>query len=236
VRWTLARRDPAFPRWEGTRTDTRIAYLTRSGLRIVAGDGTGDHLLDRQALQSAPAWDPARLHTVAYLTRGAVVLRNTDTGRTIWRAPVSVLHAELQWSDDGQLLAIRSRTRIMVLDASGREQHEISMLGAELHAMAFEPGTHRLAVTVWSASRNEVRVVDLDRPGEGRIVFAGPGSFGDIAWSPDARWLLITWPTANQWVFLHGSRVRAVGNIRQQFPRADHVGPLLQLAGRWCCQ
>jgi len=26
-----------------------------------------------------------------------------------------------------------------------------------------------------------------------------------------------------------------VANIEQQFPRADHLGPMLQLAGRWCC-
>lgn len=49
VHWTLARRDPRYPRWEGTRTDTRIAYVSASGLRVVAGDGTGDKLVDRYA-------------------------------------------------------------------------------------------------------------------------------------------------------------------------------------------
>jgi dipeptidyl aminopeptidase/acylaminoacyl peptidase len=235
VRWTLTRRDPSSPRWEGTRTDTRIAYLTRSGLRVVAGDGTGDHLLDRLALQSAPAWDPGRTHTVAYLTRGAIVLRDADSGRVIWRAPVSLLHADLEWSDDGKLLAVRSRTRITVLDANGHELREITLLGSALQGMAFEPGTHRLAVTARVANRSEVRVLDVDRPGAGVIVFAGPGSFGDIAWSPAGAWLLVTWPTANQWVFLHDQRVHAVGNIREQFPRADDVPPSLQLAGRWCC-
>src|SRR4051794_22964737 len=39
VRWQLARRDPSWPRWEGTMTDTRIAYIAASGLRVVAGDG-----------------------------------------------------------------------------------------------------------------------------------------------------------------------------------------------------
>ena len=53
--------------------------------------------------------------------------------------------------------------------------------------------------------------------------------------SPDGSWLLVTWPTANQWVFLHGSHVQAVGNIREQFPRADHLGPVIELSGRWCC-
>ena len=164
------------------------------------------------------------------------MLRNADNGRVIWRAPSSVLHAELEWSSDGKLLAVRSRTRIRVLDANGRELREIWMLGAQLDGMAFEPGTHRLAVTVRSGTRSAVHLVDIDQPGEGAIVFAGPGSFSDIAWSPAHGWLLVAWPTADQWVFLHDQRVHAVGNIREQFPRADDRPPVLQLAGRWCCQ
>jgi kynurenine formamidase len=53
---------------------------------------------------------------------------------------------------------------------------------------------------------------------------------------PDGGWLLVAWPTADQWIFLHGSRAHAVANIEEQFPRADHLGPMLQLAGRWCCR
>ena len=71
IRWTLARRDPVWPRWEGTTTDTRIAYLAASGLRVVAGDGTGDHLLDRYAAAVPPAWDPAPDRTPLRTTRAA---------------------------------------------------------------------------------------------------------------------------------------------------------------------
>ena len=46
VRWSLARPDVRFPRWGGTKTDTRIAYLSDGTLRIVGGDGKGDRLLD----------------------------------------------------------------------------------------------------------------------------------------------------------------------------------------------
>ena len=45
VRWTLPRRDVTSPSWAGTETDTRIAYFDGSGIRVVAGDGTGDRLL-----------------------------------------------------------------------------------------------------------------------------------------------------------------------------------------------
>ena len=48
VRWSLARPNIRFPRWGGTRTDTRIAYLSGDELRVVGGDGKGDRLLDRR--------------------------------------------------------------------------------------------------------------------------------------------------------------------------------------------
>jgi hypothetical protein len=54
-----------------------------------------------------------------------------------------------------------------------------------------------------------------------------------VVWSPDGTTLLVDWPTANQWVFLHGSKVHAVANIREEFPRADDVPPRLLVAGRW---
>ena len=232
VRWSLARRAPRGPLWEGTETDTRIAYTDASGLRVVAGDGTGDHLLDR--FGTSPAWDPGRLHTLAYYVGGSVVLRHDDGG-LVWRRPVTVLPTSFAWSSDGRLLAAFSARRIVVLDAGGRAIRTVSMLGAELLSGAFRPRSHTLAVEIRFPGRSEVRLVDVDRPGGARLVFAGPGDFGELAWSPNGAWLLVTWPAANQWVFLHGTRAHAVANIRQQFPRDDGLGPMLQLAGRWCC-
>ena len=234
VRWTLARPGPVWPRWEGTRTDTRIAYVSHAALRVVAGDGTGDHLLDRFGGGVPPAWDPARLHTLAYYSGGAIVLRRDD-GKLIWRRPIGVLPTALEWSSDGGLLAAYSARRIVVLGADGRPRRTISMLSAHLVRGAFRPGSHELAVDVRLAGRSEVRLVDVDHPGRMRLLFAGPGSFGDLAWSPNGAWLLVSWPAANQWVFLHGSRAHAVGNIGQQFPRRDRLAPQLELAGRWCC-
>jgi hypothetical protein len=225
VHWTLARRGPARPRWEGTYTDTRIAYLSASGLRVVAGDGTGDHLLDSHAGDVPPAWDPARLHTLAYYSGGAIVLRTAD-GRLLWRRSIAVLPHDLEWSSDGRRLAVVGATRVVILDGAGRVRGSVTPRGARYHEAAYAPRSHRLAVAVRLGGRSEVRVGD-------RLVFAGPGVFGDIAWSPTGSWLLVTWPTANQWVFLHGSRVHAVGNIARQFPRGDDRPPLLEVAGRW---
>lgn len=228
VRWQLTRRGPSLPRWEGTTTDTRIAYFTASGLRVVAGDGTDDHLLDRYATRVPVAWDPARLHTLAYAVRGAIVLRAAD-GKLRWRTPLSRAPSSLEWSSDGRYLAITTPSRVVVLDARGRVYRTVSMLGSLLRQAAFRPGTHVLAVVVRTPQRSEVRLVDVDRPGHARLLFAGPGTFGDVAWSPVGGWLLVNWPAANQWVFLNGKRVRAVANIRQQ------LGHPLKLSGRWCC-
>jgi hypothetical protein len=234
VRWTLPRRASS-PRWEGTSTDTRIAYLTPGGLRVVAGDGTGDHLLDRHAQSVPPAWDPLRLHTVAYYSSGAVELRDADTGHLVWRARVAVPPTGLSWSTDGRYLAVTSARKVTVLTQQGRVHRTVTTLEQRFVDAAFQSRTHELALSIRTQTGSAVGLIDVDRPGHGKTLFAGPGTFGDFVWSPDGRWLLLAWPTADQWLFLHGSRVRAVGNIREQFPRADDQQPRLQFDQRWCC-
>ena len=92
-----------------TKVDTRIAYFAASGLRVVAGDGTGDKLLDAYAQADPAAWDPAQLHTLAYETGGAVVLRQVDPAAS----PVACTCPRLRptfssWSSDGKRLAVVS--------------------------------------------------------------------------------------------------------------------------------
>jgi len=236
VRWSLPRRGARSPRWEGTRTDTRIAYLTpRGDLRVVAGDGTGDHLLAREAAAAPPAWDPARLHTVAYAAGGEVVLRDADTRSIVWRATIAFRPTSLTWSSDGRLLAVVSPRRVLVLSGDGSVQRTITTPTGTFQGAAFRPRAHELALAVRQTSSSEIRLV---RPGRGqapRVLFAGPGTFGDIVWAPEGSWLLVDWPTADQWVFLRGGRVRAVSNIEQQFPPPDLSGGTLQIADRWCC-
>jgi hypothetical protein len=135
VRWTLARPAPRDPIWTGTRTDTRITYLSGGQLRMVAGDGTGDHAL------------------------GPASLRRPRPGVPIRRKP------------------------------------------------------------------GQSTVVD-----RGRVVFRGTGVFDQALRSPDRRWLLVTWPTANQWVFirLQPRKIIGVGRIAQQFGRSATIRG-------WCC-
>jgi hypothetical protein len=137
VRWTLARPAPSHPVWTGTRTDTRITYVSGGQLRVVAGDGTGDHAVGPSSLRRRPR----------------------------------------------QGVAIRKQA-------------------------------------------GQSTVVD-----GGRVVFRGTGSFDQAVRSPDGRWLLVTWPTADQWVFVRpGPRRRIVGasRISVQF------GGFPRVQG-WCC-
>jgi hypothetical protein len=125
--------------------------------------------------------------------------------------------------------------RIVVLDASGHVHRTLSTLADTFLDAAFRPRTHDLAVSLRHAGQSRLTLAHVDGSGATRVLFAGPGRFGDFTWSPDGGWLLLDWPTANQWLFLHGSRVRAVANIERQFPRPDRAGPGLGLNGRWCC-
>lgn len=234
VRWSLARPAPRFPRWQGTYTDTRIAYLS-GGLHVVAGDGTGDRLLDPHASAVAPAWKPGSSRILAYVNGEVVVARNATSGSVAWRTRIAGRPTALDWSSDGRYLAVVTTLRAVVLDDRGHVVRRLSYPGAVVAGASFRPGSDRLAVSLRIARRSEVRLVDVTSRASGALLFAGPGAFGGLAWSPNGGWLLLDWPTADQWLFVSGSRVRAVANIRREFELQGRSPLTLDLAGRWCC-
>jgi hypothetical protein len=217
VRWTLARPDVRSARWGGSLTDTRIAYVSAGDLRVVAGDGTGDRLL-APAENGPLAWRPGDRHELAYVSASELRLEDTDTGGVLWRTTVGPDATQLDWSRDGNRLVAVTRQGLAVLDASG---HVLTRVAGPVTAAALAPDG-RLAYISGSAVRL----------GSGRAVFSGTGGFSDLAWSPDGRWLLVGWPTANQWVFVRVAgprRIVAAAAIARQFG-----GAFPRLAG-WCC-
>jgi len=69
-----------------------------------------------------------------------------------------------------------------------------------------------------------------------RRVLSGAG-LRQLAWSPDGRWLLVSWPAADQWVFVRVAgmpRIAAVSRIARQFSArsAQHAFPRIE---GWCC-
>jgi hypothetical protein len=221
VRWTLARSHARFPRWTGSETDTRIAYLAREP-RIVAGDGTGDgRLCAVSAGQVPPAWRPGARFAVALAApSGAAYVVGLDGCVRRW-ASKPLQARRLDWSSDSTRLLVVGKGRLTVLDGNtGAVVRRDDGVDA-----AFRPGTRDLAVI---RSRGDTSAVVLG----GRTLFRGAGRLRGLTWSPDGRWLLVSWPAADQWVLVRadGKRIRAVSNVSAQFRSSSFP----RVEG-WCC-
>ena len=83
VRWSLSRPGRiATARWS-RGLGYRVAYVSGGTLRVVAGDGTGDHR-HGPAAAVAPAWRPDGAHVLAYVDRrDHVRVVDVDSGRLL---------------------------------------------------------------------------------------------------------------------------------------------------------
>jgi hypothetical protein len=119
VRWKLARPNVTAVAWGGTRTDTRIAYLSGGTLRVVAGDGTGDHPIGRA---DRFRWLPGRGHRLAVWADAGTSVVDADTGAVLSKGPVPVpllegprgVIAAIQRSDGASELVVGGRARFQV--------------------------------------------------------------------------------------------------------------------------
>ena len=240
LRWVLSRPGVRHPRW--APSGFRIAYLSRSTVRVVAGDKTGDGRLDA-ARDVAPAWKPGNEHVLAYVDRGGSVnVVATDTRTTLWTAAgAAASPMQLEWSADGQrLLAVRrlaGRFALIVFDANGRRLQTLEFPGRPLGAV-FAPKGHRVAVIRRVGPRSQLLVVDADTLRRQRVVFSGLGRFSNVAWSPGGRWLLLGWPSADQWLFIRStdvSKIKAVSSLAAQFDPGGTAKRGFPAVEGWCC-
>jgi putative pyrroloquinoline-quinone binding quinoprotein len=235
VRWKLARPSVRFPRWVGTPQDTRIAYLSRNRLRVVAGDGTDDRLVASDVDPVAPAWRPESPFVVVFARRGTVVALEADTGRRLWQRRVGTARA-LSWSPTGELLLVRGDRSLIVLDARGRTRFDLLRpeLSAPIEAAALAPNGQTVAFVQRAGAQSHLWLISALRPDGSRAqrVFSGRGAFTGLEWSPDGRWLLVAWREANQWLFFRSAGVRAVHGVSGISAQFDGGFPVL---GGWCC-
>jgi WD40 repeat protein len=203
VRWTLARRGSVrLPSWN--RPDGfRIAYLAGDALRVVAGNGHDDRLVARPAARVRPAWKPGPDHVLAYAGRGGTVaVVDGDRGAQLWVRRFPSQPRQLAWSDDGTRLLVVLDNGARVLDAAG---NVVLAERARVVAAAFAPGGHAVAEIRAAGGRSVVALA-----GRGQTLFRGAGTLSGLAWSPDGRWLVVAWPSADQLLFIRSAAVEKV--------------------------
>lgn len=202
VRWSIARPSVAFPRWGGSRTNTRVAYLSGGQLHVVAGDGTGDAAVAGSS-HIAPAWRPGdRLQLAFVASDGRVRLLGAWRSSQRYAKPRSLV-----WSPDGKKLLLVTARQLVSFDPASGRAHVLRL--RDVSAAAFSP-QGQLAVVHGKA----LLVIDGEQT---RTVFKTLGRLQGLAWSPNGRWLLTSLPSADQWIFVGGRRVLAVSHITRQF-------------------
>ncbi|HEY6550665.1 MAG TPA: hypothetical protein VIY71_05635 [Solirubrobacterales bacterium] len=257
LRWSIsAGAATSDPRWSAG-SGFRIAYRADSTLRVVGADGSKDGLkdglLDPQAAAVAPVWSPQGLHLLVYAD-AAQRLRvvNADTAEVLGSAKALPGVGLLDWSADGSMLLETSpralriravRTSKLVEELALEAPRDVRLAAAaSVETAAFSPNGATVAALLYSRgngtkpAHSEVVVVD-PAGGPPRRLFSVSGRLSDLAWSPDGRWLLVSWPDADQWLFIPvggPGKIRAIGGISGEFAPGEGDSSFPRIDG-WCC-
>jgi hypothetical protein len=228
VHWSLARSgDLRSPRW--SFDGYRVAYFAGRTLRVVNGDGTEDRLLAQDVRAGPSAWQPG-MHALAYVNRnGDVQIANVDRRNRSATLQTRAAPSQLVWTADGRHLLAVEPHETEVFAQRGPRIGGLQLGSARAVAAAISPNGQRYALVESADGRSSIHLTGI-LGGPATRVFTGTGAFGGVAWSPDGRWLLLDWPTPDQWLFIRTPvrKLVAVSNVRANF------GPSPAPAG-WCC-
>ncbi len=206
----------------------RIAYVVGRSLMVVAGDGSGAHALAGSVERLAPAWEPGTgaVHRVAFLdARGAIELRDADSGALIWAAHTRARPEQLLWSADGRRLVVVSRRDVALYRNDGRRLASRAPAGGGVLAGgALAPGGRLALVSARAApATSSLTLISATPAGlrrAPRAVLTAAERLVGISWSPNHRWLLAVGPSADQWLFVRATgapRIIAVSGVAAAF-------------------
>lgn len=250
----------AAPTW--SPSGERIAYRSGFDLRVIAGDGTEDHLLagsiDAGTSPGArispayvpPEWNPTGKDQLAYVTgAGRLRILDSETGAVLAAAPALPRITWMNWADGGRKILEASRGKLRLRPvwraghpsrpAFGKPRFLPLPPGAVVNDAALAPRRSIVAVSVtyWRKHGTHSEVL-VFRPGrKPQSILTVPGSLSQVVWSPDGRRLLAGWPGADQWVFLPLGRGKAsaVGRISWAFAPGGRRTSYPLILG-WCCR
>lgn len=249
-RWSLSADAPvADTRW--SPSGFQIAYRAGAELRVVAADGGEDVLVGRAATRAAPAWSPQGLPLLAYVdAEHRLRIANAETAEDVGSGAALAGIEGLEWAGESTLLEV-SPTALRLRELNPRKLlgrlsigggRELPLpAGATIRDAALSPDGETvaalLALGTPAAPRSAVVLIGT-RSMASRPLFSSPGRLSELAFSPDGSRLLISWPDADQWLFIPADgpgRVRAIGNIAAQFaPGSEGGGAFPRISG-WCC-
>lgn len=233
LQWALTRPAVSDARWYSP-SGYRVAYLSRTDLRVVAGNGADDHLVATSVAHVAPAWRPDHAYQLAYVASdGRLIARNSATGAELWASDPGLRIHRLSWSANGTRLLALTRTAALLYTAGGRLL--AIRPGGPIKDGALSPDGRELAL-VTTGSASAVTVYSAHGAHRAiRRVLAGV-KLGQVTWSPNGAWLLVSWPAADQWVFVHIAgrpHIAAVSRIARQFSKIP--GARFPRLEGWCC-
>lgn len=240
----------ADPRWSPSGFE--IAYRAGAGLRAIDADGGEDRPIDRDVRPVAPAWSPQGLPMLAYVDAGGRLrIASAEDGERVGSAPALAGIEDLEWGGESTLLeasptALRLREldvrKLLVRLSSAPPRELLLPARVRVRDAALSPDGETVAALltrgVAAAQRSEAVLIDA-RDGSRRRLFSSPGRLSELTWSPDGSRLLISWREADQWLFVPADgrgRVRAIGNIAEQFSPGSEGGAAFPRIAGWCCR
>ena len=225
VRWTLARPGPRFPAWTGTQHGH--AHRLPLG-RPAAHRGRRRHRRPRGRPCSSGRPGLATRPGSRARVRREPQVRGRDERRQRNDRPAT---QQLGAGSEARLVERRSLAGVRATRDSRLRPHRSRGGGGRPLRGDLRPRCRlRREDTEAAAIRAAGIGSSVFSLASGRTFFNGSGVLSQLVSSPDGRWLLLAWPTANQWVFvrLHPRKIVGVSRVTQQFGRSATIQG-------WCC-